>query len=170
MNQGHNKRGKRSSVVCSALLLLLGAASLTRVGSGATPEPLRLTISAPDVEIRDSNVALHVTMTNLSAEPITLVKGNPACDFVAEVKDADGRSVPLTKTGAELSRCKEQMIVGRRIRVTLAPGQSTDDTYPIDLYYGLARPGRYTVQLMREVPSSGKQLTRSNEVVLNLVE
>jgi hypothetical protein len=168
MNAGHGNHTKRDWVVHTGLLLLLGAAQLS--WAGGTSEPLSLTISAPAVEIRESNLVLHVTMTNRSSEPITLVKSNPGCDFIAEVKDLDGRAIPLTKTGAELCRCAEQMMVGRRIRVTLNPGESTEDTYPIDLYYGLARPGRYTVQLMREVPSSGKQLTRSNELVLNLVE
>jgi hypothetical protein len=157
---------KRRRVARSSVVFLLGAASLA--WARATPEPLSLTISAPDVEIRESNVALHLTMTNHSMEPITLVKGNPGCDFIAEVKDADGHDVPLTKTGTELSRCNDQLTMGRRIRVTLAPGESTEETYPIDLYYGLVRPGRYTVQLMREAAPATKPLTRSNEVVLNL--
>lgn len=167
MTEGSGKRGKRNRLARGGLLLL-GTAPL--VWAGATGEPLILTIAAPDVEIRESNVALHVTMTNRSAQPITLVKSNPGCDFSAEVKDAGGHVVPLTKTGAELCRCKDQMTLGRRIRVMLAPGESTEETYPIDLYYGLVRPGRYTVQLTRELPSRAKQLTRSNEVVLNLVK
>jgi hypothetical protein len=58
--------------------------------------------------------------------------------------------------------------MGRRILVNLKPGDSTDESYPIDLYYDLVRPGSYTVQLIREVPTQPKHLSRSNEVVLNL--
>jgi hypothetical protein len=168
MNIRQRRARKRRRVARSSVVFLLGAASLA--WASATPEPLSLTISPPEVEIRESSVALRVTMTNHSMEPITLVKGNPGCDFAAEVKDADGRAVSLTETGAELSVCKDQLMLGRRIRVTLNPGESTEETYPIDLYYGLPRPGRYTVQLMRQVPSQTKRLARSNEVVLNLVE
>jgi hypothetical protein len=129
-----------------------------------------LTIPAPAVVIRESNLTLQVTMTNRATQPITLIKSNPACDFSAEVTDAAGNTVPLTETGAELSRCEQRLMVGRWIRVTLKLGESTEETYPIDLYYGLARPGSYTVQVMREVPLQPKHLSRSNEVVLNLAE
>ncbi len=159
---------KPDRAVHIGLLFLLGAVHLT--WAGPTGEPLNLTITPPAAVIRESNLTLSVTMTNHSTLPVTLVKSNPGCDFTAEVKDVNGRSVPLTETGAELCRCKEHATEGRWIRVTLNPGESTEETYPIDLYYGLARPGRYAVQLMREIPSQPRRMTRSNEVLLNLVE
>jgi len=168
MNEGPGKPREYNRISRAGLLLFLCAASLA--WAGATGEPLSLAITPPAVEIRESNLVLYVTMTNRSTQPMALVKSNPGCDFIAEVKDADGRAVPLTETGAELCRCNEQTTVGRRIRLTLNPGESTEEIYPIDLYYGLARPGRYTVRLMREVPAQGKRMTWSNQVVLNLVE
>jgi len=156
---------RRETSRLSLLLLLsaVGLASARPVG-----ETLTLSIAAPEVPIRESNLSLEVTMTNRTAEPMTLFKTNPGCDFTAEVKDANGRAVELTQTGVELSRCQQRLIVGRRILVTLKPGESTDESYPIDLYYSLPRPGTYTVQLSREIPSHPKLLSRSNEVVLTL--
>jgi len=160
------KSMKRNHIARAGTLFLLCAAHMALAGPAS--EPLSLTITTPGAAIQDSSINLHVTMTNRSAQPMTLYKSNPGCDFTAEVRDANGRVIPLTETGWELSQCKENSTLGRRIRVTLRPGESTEDTYPIDLYYKLARPGRYTVQLKREVPPQSKRLALSNEIVLNL--
>jgi len=146
-------------------LFLLAAALIS---ARPAEETLNLTIAAPDSPVHESNVALEVTMTNRTSLPMTLFKTNPGCDFTAEVKDTDGRTVPLSQTGAELSRCQQRLIVGRRILVTLKPGESTEESYPIDLYYSLPRAGTFTVQLTREVPAQPKLVARSNEIVLNL--
>jgi hypothetical protein len=158
---------KRKRLVHFSLVLFAGAAQLT--GAHPAGEALALTIAAPEVSVRESNLTLQVTMTNRTAQPMTLFKTNPGCDFAAEVKDANGHRVPLTQAGAELSRCQKHLILGRRILVTLKPGDSTDESYPIDLYYGLVRPGSYTVQLTREVPAQPDHISQSNEIVLNLV-
>ena len=150
------------------MLLLASAAQLTAARPAG--EPLAMTIAAPDdIAIRESNLTLQVTMINRTTQVMTLFKTNPGCDFTAEVKDAGGNPVPLTPAGAELSRCQRRLVLGRRILVTLKPGESTEESYPIDLYYGLARPGSYIVQLTREVPSQPKHISRSNEIVLNMV-
>jgi len=149
------------------LLLMVGTHLALARSAGET---LSLTIVSPDTVIRESNLVLLVTMTNRTTQPMTVIKSNPGCDFSAEVHDADGKSVPLTNAGAELSRCGNRLMPGRWIRVTLKPGESTDETYPIDLYYGLTRPGAYTVQLSREFPSQPNHVVRSNEVLLKLAE
>jgi hypothetical protein len=101
---------------------------------------------------------------------MAIIKTSPGCDFSADVRDADGQKVPLTPAGAELSNCANRLATGRWIRVVLKPGESTDETYPIDLYYGLSRPGVYKVQLSRELHSQPGRVARSNEVLLNLPE
>ena len=130
---------KLSRLVRASSLLVAGVAHL--LSAAPTGEDLGLIIASPDVVIRESNVVLQVTMTNRTSRPMTLIKSNPGCDFYAEVRDLDKRIVPPTTVGAELSHCANRVAFGRRIRVTLAPGESTDETYPIDLYYGLARQG-----------------------------
>jgi len=157
----------REKLLHIVVLLFASAAQLTAARPAG--EALGLMIAAPgDRSILDLNLTLQVTMTNRSAQVMNVFKTNPGCDFNAEVKDANGHAVPLTAAGAELSRCQQHLILGRRILVTLKPGESTEESYPIDLYYGLARPGSYTVQLTREVPSQPKHISRSNEIVLNL--
>ena len=155
-------------IVRGALVLVLSSAHLAWAGPAG--ELLSLKIATPVEAIRDSNLALQVTMTNRSPQPMTIIKSNPGCDFSADVRDAAGSPVPLTTIGAELSHCANRLTLGRWIRVTLKPGQSTDETYPIDLYYGLPRPGVYRVQLSRTDRSGVGQAAQSNEVVLNLAE
>ena len=157
----------RASLLHLGLLLLASAAPFT--AARPTGGALGLMIAAPDeASIRESNLTLQVIMTNRTSQVMTVFKTNPGCDFTAEVKDSGGNPVPLTPAGAELSRCQRRLILGRRILVTLKPGESTEESYPIDLYYGLARPGSYTVRLTREVTSQPKHISRSNEIVLNL--
>ena len=123
------------------LLISLGLAHLT--WARPTDDTLRLTITSSDAVTRESNLALQVTMTNRTTQPLAIIKTSPGCDFSADVRDADGQKVPLTPAGAELSNCANRLATGRWIRVVLKPGESTDETYPIDLYYGLSRPGVY---------------------------
>lgn len=150
------------------LLLSVGAVHLA--WASPTDDTLRLTITAPHVVIREFNVSLEVSMSNRTTQPIAIIKTSPGCDFSADVRDVDGQKVPLTQAGAELSNCASRLATGRWIRVILKPGESTDETYPVDLYYGLARPGIYRVQLSRELPSQLGGVAKSNEVFLNLAE
>lgn len=159
---------KRHRAIHIGIVAFLGAAHLA--WAHPTGEPLKLTITTPEALIRESNLSLQVSMTNRTSQSMALIKSNPGCDFSAEVKDANGRPVALTAAGVELSHCENRLVLGRWIQVTLKPGESTEETYPIDLYYRLARPGTYTVQLTREVLSQPKRLIRSNEVVLNLAD
>jgi len=159
---------RRETLLHVGLVFLVFAANLAL--ARPTSEPLALAIAAAEAPIRESNLSLRVTMTNHSAQPMTLVKSNPGCDFTAVVKDANGRSVALTQAAVELSRCQQRLTMGRWIQVTLKPGESTDESYPVDLYYALPRPGTYSVQLTREVPSHPKQISRSNEIILKLAQ
>ena len=153
------RHGVAAVVLAGALLGMAQAAG----------EPLALKVAAPEGVITESSAGLEVTMTNTSSRNITLVKSNPGCDFGAEVRDAEGRSVELTAAGMELTRCKQRLLLGRWIEVTLKPGESTEESYPVELYYELQRPGVYAVRLSREVPSSaGGGVVKSNEVTLIL--
>jgi len=137
----------------------------------AAGEPLALKITAPEGVITESSVGLEVTMMNTSSRNITLVKSNPGCDFSADVRDAEGRSVGLTAAGIELTRCKQRLLLGRWIEVTLKPGESTEESYPVELYYELQRPGAYAMRLSREVPqSAGGGVAKSNEVTMILAK
>jgi hypothetical protein len=60
----------------------------------------------------------------------------------------------LSAAGRELQQCKQCMLLGRRIIVTLKPGVSTGDTYPVSCYYEMKSPGSYAVKLQRELPES----------------
>lgn len=159
------KRLTRRIVVTVAMAgVLLGIAR-------AAGKPLALKIAAPEDVITESSAGLLVEMTNTSSRNIMLVKSNPGCDFNAEVRDAEGRTVGLTAAGSELSWCKQRVLMGRWIEVTLKPGESTEEAYPVELYYKLARPASYTVRLSREVPRlAGVGVAQSNEVTMVLAK
>lgn len=128
-------------------------------------EPLSLRIAEPAGIFENASVTLKVTMTNESSQELKLVKSSPGCDFQAEVKDDLGRPVELTSLGRELQGCEKRLVMGRRIIVTLRPGESTEDAYPLDLYYEIVKPGRYRLRLNRHVPrEAGGGMVKSNEV------
>jgi len=153
-------------VIRGVAFVLLGMAPWAAANSRG--ESLSLKITPTEGVITELNVVLHLTITNPTGAPITFVKSNPGCDFSAEVHAANGRNVPLSAAGADLSHCANRQGQGRWIRVTLKPGESTEDSYPIDLYYELARPGIYRVQLSRAFAPQSDHADRSNEVLLNL--
>jgi len=159
-------RLRTAIAVCAAaslaVMLWVGIAR----GAG---EALELKIVEPVGVGGEQDVPLHVRMTNVSTQVLTLVESNPGCDFGAEVRDGNGQTVALTPIGEELRGCHKRTLQGRRILITLKPGESAEDTYPVDLYYRLDRAGTYTVQLSRELPKSvGGGVVRSNVVTLVL--
>ena len=147
--------------IMAGLLLVLHAVSQ---GAG---DVMTMQIAEPGGPLAEPAYSLKVTMTNTSSRDLTLVKSNPGCDFIATVKAADGRVVGFTEAGRDLAQCKHRMLLGRRIIVTLHPGESTQDTYPITWYYDLSLPGSYNVKLQRELPqAAGGEIITSNEVTL----
>ena len=151
-------------------LILLSIEVAHLAGAQTTDGVLRLDITPPNVPIREADFTLQVIMTNRTTQPMTIVKTSPGCDFSADVRDAEGQMVPSTPAGAELSKCSGRVATGRWIRILLQPGESTEESYPISLYYALSRPGVYSVRLFRELSSQPGRVTRSNEVQLKLAQ
>jgi len=57
-----------------------------------------------------------------------------------------------------------------RISETLKPGASLSEVVHLTDIFEIARPGKYSVQVAREVPSSlGRGIVRSNKVVVVVV-
>jgi hypothetical protein len=159
----------RINLAISLCLAAAFAAMLWTAMARGAGEPLELRIDEPLSADREAYVSLHVRMTNVSTQTLTLVETNPGCDFAAEVKDGNGQNVALTQIGEELHDCQKRTLQGRRIVITLKPGESAEDTYPVDLYYRFDRAGTYTVKLSRELPkNAGGGVVRSNVVTLVL--
>ena len=154
---------KRVGIMAGVLLVLLA------VAQGAS-DVMIMQITEPEAPLTEQAYSLKVTMTNTSSRDLTLVKSNPGCDFIASVKAADGHVVGFTEAGRDLAECKHRLLLGRRIIVTLHPGETTQDTYPLTGYYDLSLAGSYKVKLQREMPqSAGGGIISSNEVTLVVV-
>jgi hypothetical protein len=118
------------------------------------------------------DVRLNVTLTNISKRELSFLERNPICDYPIKVRDSNGNQPPETVV-TQKSHCDGtfQLSQARNILVTLKPGASYANEMYVSFYYDLRRPGTYTVQVFRHLPSEiSKDDIPSNTATLVVTE
>lgn len=125
-----------------------------------------------------AEVWLHIRLTNISDEPISLwsVRRGPPV-YAVDVLDREGKPAPLTPVGRAFSRGemgyrdadgRQRLIVGGSGHfVHIAPGESGKDFFLVSTIVDLRAPGAYRIRLERVDPVT-KLCVRSNTVTLNV--
>jgi hypothetical protein len=94
------------------------------------------------------SIEVRVTTTNESDHPITYYNTN-LCNYSFKIVTATGTVVPETEERKRLN-CGSQggiEISGRRILVTLKPGESSSEDLRLPNYNDISQPGEYSVRL-----------------------
>ncbi|HEV2195700.1 MAG TPA: hypothetical protein VGR55_08960 [Candidatus Acidoferrum sp.] len=158
---------KANFLVC--LLLWTSAFSLL-----AATEPFSVTLHAPDGTVKiGSELHLKVKITNTSNREIRFAKGfgNEEYDLDVEVRDAEGKTPPLTTSYREV---KEHPGGGSYSTYVLEPGKSFEDDLVLTKLYVITQPGKYTVRVtrgQRPLWQDVKQNTvKSNTITLTITE
>lgn len=133
---------KANVIVC----LLLWAATFPFL---AATEPFSVTLRAPDVPVKvGSDLHLSVIVTNISDHEIRFAKGfgNEEYDVDFEVRDAEGKTPPLTTSYRE---AKQHPGWGSYSTYVLEPSKSFEDDLVLTKLYVITQPGKYTVSITR---------------------
>lgn len=165
------------------MALILFSAGLERTGiarpSAETDFPktvasrvaLRFVASlAKSAVSRDEPITLKLSLTNNTKKEIIVVESNPLADYKIEVRDGRGTLAPPTPEGKDL--LFRSQWGGRRLSVTIAPGESKTDTFQVNKIYAMTDAGSYTITASRRAQSPvGKPWIelRSNEVKVTVV-
>jgi len=114
---------------------------------------------------RDEPITLKLTLTNNTKKEILVIESNPLADYKIDVRDQRGTPVPPTPEGRDL--LFRSRWFGRRVSVTIAPGENKTDTFQVNKIYAMTDPGSYAItasrRALRQVGKPWIEL-RSNEV------
>jgi len=155
---------------CASTLCILASTVLAGLSPQA-PQPFSLTIEPVQKTYHPaSQVEVKLTLTNTSSFQITVRDTNPWCDYALEVHDSRGQSAPETAYKRGL-RCDFQVTAGRNLITILKPGQSYHDALSVNEVYDLSRPGKYFVQVLRQIPKElGGGTIKSNAITIAVEE
>ena len=133
-------------------------------------EDFTIAISAPEDEVRvGGDAKVTIALRNVSDHQIAFAHrpgaNNPEFSYRIEVKDAAGHVMEPTAYGREA--LQHQQEESRTVEY-VQPGKAALQTAHVAKVVSFTRPGRYTVQVFRKDPKTGK-VVRSNELTLNVV-
>ena len=137
---------------------------------GVGGEDFTIAISAPEDEVRvGGDAKVTIALRNVSDHQIAFAHrpgaNNPEFSYRIEVKDAAGHVMEPTAYGREA--LQHQQEESRTVEY-VQPGKAALQTAHVAKVVSFTRPGRYTVQVFRKDPKTGK-VVRSNELTLNVV-
>jgi hypothetical protein len=118
---------------------------------------------------RDEPITLKLSLRNNTKKEITVIESNQLLDYKIDVRDQRGMRVLPTPEGKDL--LFRSHWGGRRVSVTIAPGESKTDTFQVNKIYAMTDPGSYTMTASRRAQIAvGKWIElRSNEVKVTVV-
>lgn len=160
----------RRAYIYALLLGLFGDA----YPSPAQParSPFLLTISTPNASVRrGSDVLITVTLKNSSDRERSFTRGpGPYFAYVVLALDSSGKPVAKTPFYRDATEQKPGVIYGGSYVIeTLKPGEEFHQEMPLDKFYELARPDKYTVQFQFRDSASGT-IVKSNMVSLTVTQ
>ncbi|MGF7178950.1 S9 family peptidase [Tunturiibacter psychrotolerans] len=137
---------------------------------GVGGEDFTIAISAPEDEVRvGGDAKVTIALRNVSDHQIAFAHrpgaNNPEFSYRIEVKDAAGHVMEPTAYGREALQHQQEE---SRMVEFVQPGKAALQTAHVAKLVSFNRPGRYTVQVFRKDPKTGK-VVRSNELTLNVV-
>jgi hypothetical protein len=139
-------------------------------GPGQTTSPsLSVAIDARYPSIQSgAQVDVHVKLTNVTKQSILIVDRNRDCDYSVLVYDARGAQVPVTDYQRQLA-CNSSFVAGKWIPITLKPGGSREDEIAVSKFRAMVQPGKYTVQILRNIPKYlGSSPVPSNVITITI--
>ena len=158
-------------IVCA--LLLLGVSLTVFRQSGAqknSTQPFNLKISTSQTVVKSgAPVLLHIVLTNLSQQNITVFKspgwGSAQRHYFISVTDSVGNE---TSSGDYI--LKKEGRSGSRIMVTLKPGDQLEEDATISKMFDLKSSGLYQVFVKRQSPLDPDVFIQSNVISMTVTD
>ncbi|HKW58073.1 MAG TPA: hypothetical protein VJN42_12015 [Candidatus Acidoferrum sp.] len=163
------------------LLIILFAATFPQnfAASQRGAAPFSVTVKTSQDNVKaGSEIGIRIILQNTSATDLSMARSNGVSQgeshYLIDVRDSSGLTAPETEyerriTGKENG--KRTVIYGSDIFFTLKPHETLEDEALLNKLYDLRRPGKYTVQVSREIPKQlGGGTVKSNILTITVVE
>ncbi len=118
-------------------------------------------------------VSVILTMKNTSQRVLHLVIADPAIDCRMTVLNSkNGERLPVSDNFRKSQNgLKEGRASVRNVLKTLKPQETYQEAIEVSGFYDLERPGRYTVQVERDMPAElGKGIVESNTIRVTVTD
>jgi hypothetical protein len=119
-------------------------------------------------------VFVIVTMKNNSSKrTLHFALTNPAFNYRTTVQDdTTGQTVPETEQYRKMKEAqKSPFLTTRNMLVTLKPHKSCQDTIEVSYLYDLSHPGKYSIQVERDMPTElGRGVVQSNVIKATITQ
>jgi hypothetical protein len=130
--------------------------------------PFSLTIAAVQTEVKTgAEVTVSLTLTNTSNRDVTLEFTSPLNDYVAEVRDSNGKLAPDTEFKRKSSDPHgiHLKTSGLDMFIHLKPNDFWKDSIPVSLLKDMSKPGEYFVRVTWKAPKEfGDVMVKSNTI------
>lgn len=146
----------------------------------ATP-PVQISIAAEPTTVKQGeDIKLHVTLVNVSANPIDIAISRPECDNAVNVTDATGVRLarldgqPLKSPQGATARVPCSDVFSRK-RNTIKPGEKIEGLVRLGKIFDLSKPGTYSVVVVRDIdldhasPEPTLARATSNTVTISVI-
>ena len=153
-----------------AFLLIIGAvagpSAAQSAASKQNKQPFSITITLLSAEVRaGAEVFVRVLLTNTSHSKIG-ARGI----FLAQGLDTSYRYNCRNAAGNSVAK-EIEMVGSVHETPALMPGESREQEAPVSRACDLARPGKYTIQVSREIPPElGKGTVKSNRITITVTK
>jgi hypothetical protein len=162
------------------LVFIIATLGLTS-GQNAQP-PFTITLTAPKNPLKiGSKIRVDIMLKNTSNTDISVSKSNAEdqaeFSYVIDVRDEKDEPPPKTEyarslNGEDANDPKHiKVVVSSDVISTLKPGETLNDIAVLNRLYDLSRPGKYVVQIGRQIPKElGRGFVKSNAVTLTVTQ
>jgi hypothetical protein len=156
----------------SSVLLSLGFLALVVSRPMYAQQPFTLFIQPDRAAVRaGSDVRVQVTLKNVSGHEIAVLRSAPDYDYKVEVRDARGKSIAPTELARKLNASGSVRVAPSNVLYPLAPGAILVDEIVVSKLFEMALPGRYAIQVTRQVPQDlGTGVVKSNSITVNVTK
>ena len=160
-----------SGFVLLAALGFMGTGKAQTSNAGLAPFTIK--ISTPKDSLKKgADAQVQISMTNTSDKDIYYsFGGGPVFDL--EIQDAEGNKPSETPLGQRVHGESTQSSGGAVsapepiVLQTLGPGRTYTETFSLNKFYDLTKPGEYVIQAQRKDPQSAV-LVKSNTIAITV--
>ena len=161
-------------LVASCALSAIGRAQAASQPFAITISPLHDGDSSSDVIKAGEPLALTVTLVNNSHKAVSIPNMDLDLYYTIDVRDEHGNTAPETEEARKMREAASSPNYRRwrsGVMGKLKPHDKSTDKLLVTQYWDMSRPGKYTIQVERQLPEElGKGSVKSNTITVTVTE
>ena len=148
-----SKKPAASPVVANPVMLTVTAAGTPEMEAWSPmSHGLQLGARVTYTPLDQGAIVLQVAVRNAGDKPAVIGQTKPELDYDLVVTDREGKPVLLTAKGVAMMAEKKTGTPRSRSAVNVPPDLAVMDTYRVNDFYDMTKPGTYSIQVSSMLP------------------